>query len=316
MKRNRAKGPPPAGKALSGGASQIEPNLSLWVVAFLDLLGYRSLLNKMDVFPLPEDDAGQRTLSKSLGDAVKRRRRLLGTIDQFMKGAGKPPPEFEKMQAGKRRLAEAWRNVRLVNMPGPDHIVLGCSLAPKADHLPMRAVYTLVTTACAAMMMQLMMGGENPTDTLPLRGGLDLAAGSLIEPENFLYSPALTRAYELESLRARYPRILVGERLVSYIRTVAVSRDDDFPSQYSRALAERLLQFIFEDEDGLPALDFLGEAMRQLLDPDLARQVGEGIRRYAHTAYAHAVQHEEAKVVAKYEWLLKYAEPRLPLWCR
>ena len=52
------------------------PALSFWIVAFLDLLGYRSVLAKFDVFPLPEESSAQQAVISAFARVVKLRRRL------------------------------------------------------------------------------------------------------------------------------------------------------------------------------------------------------------------------------------------------
>lgn len=60
--------------------------------------------------------------------------------------------------------------------------------------------------------------------------------GELLQPENFLYSPALTRAYDLEHEHAVYPPTLIGQRLVDYVRGQA-DLSGSPAADYSRLLA-------------------------------------------------------------------------------
>ena len=289
--------------------------ISFWVVAFLDLLGYRSTLARFDTFPLPNNPEDARALQYAFARAVHFRRRLLAGIQQFIKGSRSvSSPAFARAPKSLRTLAQGWRKVKILSSPGPDHIVLSCSLAQRADHFPMRAVHTLVTATAAASLLQLMIGGDNPDDTLAIRGGIDVAAGEMMTPENFLYSPALTRAYDLESKTAIYPRTVVGERFVGLLASEVSSPAADPESGYSKALAKRVMSMLFEDKDGAVVVDFLGPELRHHLLPSFARSLAAKAWTYARGAYSAARKRGDYKVLMKYAWLIDYMGPRLGAW--
>src|SRR4051812_1271259 len=102
---------------------------SMWCAAFIDLLGYRSILESMDV-PI-EPNASERTaLEAGFAKSMRLRRRLLGMLDGFMKSySDMPPPEaLLKLPLQAQRLAASWRQIKTIQSPGPDHVVLACSL--------------------------------------------------------------------------------------------------------------------------------------------------------------------------------------------
>ena len=81
----------------------------------------------------------------------------------------------------------------------------------------MSGVYSALTSAASSFLTMLAQGQA-------IRGGIDVGiAVELSEQE--IYGSALSRAYELESNTAHYPRIVLWEELVKYI-------------QYQRALPE------------------------------------------------------------------------------
>jgi hypothetical protein len=289
--------------------------ISFWAVAFLDLLGYRSTLARFDAFPLPTDPEQANALQYAFARAVHFRRRLLGGIQQFMDGSGSAPRlDLSRLPPSLRRMGERWRKVKILHSPGPDHIVLGCSLAPRLDHFPMRAVYTLVSTVAAASLLHLMIGADDADDTLPLRGGIDVAAGELMTPEQFLYSPALTRAYDLERTQAIYPRTVVGERFVGLLSSQVSNPDADPESQYNRALAKGVASMLFKDKDGAIVVDFLGPTLRRQQSASFARSLASRAWTYARDAYSAARKRGDYKVLMKYAWLIDYMGPRLQSW--
>ena len=145
-----------------------------WVVAFLDLLGYRSVLDKIDVLPAFSESSEMQAREEGFARAIRFRRRLIHEIRSFLASVSEAP-DLSRAPQQVRSMVGSWHKARLIQSPGPDHIILACSLMPKSGHFPLRGIYNLVGAAAAAMLIQLSLGADDPDDTLPLRGGIDLA---------------------------------------------------------------------------------------------------------------------------------------------
>jgi hypothetical protein len=214
--------------------------VTFWLVGFLDLLGYKSILQGFDTDDFPEPDRSADFLA-SFAKAIRLRRRLHVGIRVMTEGQGTAPDvDLSSAPPEARRVIQDSRKIQMITAPGPDHMLLACSLAPRPDHSPMRATFTLFSAAAAASMIQLALGADEPDDTRPIRGGIDLAPGAVLEPEHYLFSPASMRAYQLET-DAVFPRILIGERVMSLLEGyLAVEDESDFLQRYSQFLAQRL----------------------------------------------------------------------------
>jgi hypothetical protein len=289
--------------------------ISFWAVGFLDLLGYREVLAGMDVFPLPQDQAGFERLTQSFARATRLRRRLLGAMQSIMDGQQREGifTQFPSLPPKLKAMAEGWSRVKLFRLPGPDHIVLGCSLAPSEAHFPIRGAHALLFGTAAAMLIQLWIGADDIDDTRPLRGGIDVALGCLLKPEDFLYSPALTRAYDIESKEAVFPRTVIGQRFVDAIKETAAATGT-LEANLVAEVSRRIQNMMFLDRDGKIALDFLGDEVRETLEPNFARELAAGAWRYARAAQARAHHRNDGRVAEKYDWLVEYMRPRLANW--
>lgn len=289
--------------------------MSLWTVAFLDLLGYRSILEAMDVFPFPEGGPEQETLTKAFARAMHLRRRLIHGVEEFMTAHDNMPlPNLARFPREAQGLAARWRRIKILRTPGPDHIVMGCSLMPNEQHFPLRAVYTLVVACAAAMMIQLMMGGDDPSDTLPLRGGIDIATGCLDPRDSYLYSPALASAYHLERKEAVYARTIIGEQFQGYLTNSATNPERGLELDYSRALAKAIADMFIRDRDGKVTLDFFGASLRERLSPVEAKDMAEKAWNFSCASAERFRRGGDAHIAEKYEWLVEYMRPRLGLW--
>jgi hypothetical protein len=306
-----------ARKPSPGGGNDGPLTISYWAVAFLDLLGYRSVLDGMDVYPLPNEGEEHARVHRSFKAAVHMRRRLLGGMNSLMESQQNTPllPELLALPVRERKMVEQWNRVQILQLPGPDHIVLGCSLAPDEGSIPVRDVHSILFGASAAMLFQLWLGADDVTDTRPLRGGIDIAPGCFVNPEGFLYSPALTRAYKLESRKALYPRTIIGERLPKFLQECASDATVNDPvSIITATLARECTSMLFHDRDGVLCLDFLGDTVREWTDPEQRQKLAAGAWRYAKLAQACARRSGDQYVIDKYEWLVDYMRGRVPGW--
>jgi hypothetical protein len=303
---------PPEHKEGDKTAAESGPRISYWVVAFLDLLGYRSVLEKLDVFPLVPEVLPN--LEQAFKRAIQFRRRLLHEIENLLAEDEDSLPDLSHLPPTAQQLAVTWRKAKLIKSPGPDHIVLACSLMPEAEHFPLRAVYNLVIAASGAMLTQLSLGAANPEDTLPLRGGIDLAAGMFLQPEDFLYSPALTRAYDLEHEQALYGRTVAGGRFIQFLDYEANVNALDYESQVQRSLAHQIRRFFFTDRDGSFVLDFMSPDLAAITPPDLCRDAVRDAWLFVRAGHQKARVAGNYVVASKYAWLIDYMRPRLSAW--
>jgi hypothetical protein len=296
-------------------------DVSLWLVAFLDILGYRKILEGFDAefVPAGDDDENAERFSSHFLKAVRLRRRLNERLLELSKEL--VPSNWNELPSESQQQFLALTKTDIVPSTGPDHVVLVCSLSGKGNH--MLGVARIVTATAGACLIQLALGHDEPEDTRPLRGGIDIAPGVYLDPERHLYSPGLMRAYDLER-KAKYPRILVGERVRKYLEVFSDS-DSTRPSEEATTLlAQRTQQLFFVDmTDNSPVLviDFFGEGYRRLSPSSATVEMAHKAWRYANSALSVAKAsasynngNEKKSIVEKYEYLVAYMDTRRGLW--
>jgi hypothetical protein len=152
------------------------------------------------------------------------------------------------------------------------------------------------------MLDQLAIGGDSRDQTLPIRGAIDIAAGVVMPPDDMLSSPGVVRAYELET-KAKYPQIVVGERLVQFLEAMTRQLPPGLGGHQQDGCKAP------SDADGVMILDFFGEPIRDTVSGEGpvgiqdTRIIGRRAWRYAQSALPPAERRGDEHVSAKYRWL-------------
>lgn len=280
----------------------------------MDLLGYRSVLNEFDVLPLPRDPVGIERFQAAVDRAVRIRERMHASFDVFLTGHSLTTAMEVEIPPNLRNIVQTARSIKLISSPGPDHYILAASLAASDSNFPARSAYSLVVAVAAGMLVQLARGANDPADTLPLRGGIDIAAGVVGPPDDFLYSPSVVRAYELEG-KAVYPRTIAGPRVFDFIESVGSMPGESFAETHAKSIALRMKDMFFVDSDGATVLDFYGDPIRRAFaEVEPARTLANQAWDYVRAAERAARAEGNTRVTEKYEWLLQYMASRRNVW--
>ncbi|MGX5487278.1 hypothetical protein [Bacillus thuringiensis] len=130
------------------------------------------------------------------------------------------------------------------------------------------------------------------------RGGI--ALGEYYGDEVFAYGPALIEAYDLESNKANYPRIILSDKMIKLI----LNHIEEFYGGYE---APQLREILCDREDNICFINYL-----ECIEEELQEE-GD-FERYSQTIKNHKRQIESAitqnlsnpKVMVKYSWIAKY----------
>jgi hypothetical protein len=183
-----------------------------WAVGFLDLLGQRRALCKMDFLPDNRDEAKVAELIEAVRGSVVVIDRFFRLYDVFREGRDRSTPSdrFRDAPPEVLRLASETLAYDLRDARFSDGLVVYSSLVSSPEHGAVNGLYQLMCASGALMLTSLSWNH-------PIRGGLDVGTGVEVE-RGQLHGPAVVKAYVLESERAEYPRIVVGDTLVDYLR--------------------------------------------------------------------------------------------------
>ena len=178
------------------------------------------------------------------------------------------------------------------------------AVAFHSDDAVAAVVYAIYRTMCAASLTWLV----NLSTGHPLRGGMEIGPATDIGPAE-VYGPALVEAHCLEAKIAEYPRIMVGQRCIRFLRRVA----QDMPGTGSGKLANTCLQWLRESNDEHAMLDSLsGDFLDRLPTLEETRRTLEAAHDYVDAQLQQAAANKDTKLGPRYKRLKSYLREKAP----
>lgn len=265
-----------------------------YAVAFIDLLGQR---DEMLIRHLPEDKEKALDLVKrSVGRVVGTQKHFETYLNSIVSG----PTIYQSFPT---RLRDA-----LPDMAPPevkwqrfsDGFVVFVPLGDGMVRSPVNSIYGLLTASGMHCLVGL-------AGAAPIRAGIDVAWGVEYR-EGELYGAALCHSYKLESEVAQWPRVVVGDGLISYLKHYATTTGQGMSSQYRKGMADLCLSYIREDRDGVAILDYLGATFREMAGEAIGPDVLRKALGYVKQQLAKWQAEGNEKLERRYRELLSYFE--------
>lgn len=127
-----------------------------------------------------------------------------------------------------------------------------------------------------------------------LRGGITV--GELYHKHNIVFGPGMVKAYELESLHAKYPRIILEEDLILF------GAENRLEFHSIEEELNCILNLLHEDDDEYFYIDFLNQS-QELDNPDDINSILNILRE---NILSHTIDCVNSSIYEKYNWLRKY----------
>ncbi|MBN3808511.1 hypothetical protein [Paraburkholderia sp. Ac-20347] len=143
------------------------------------------------------------------------------------------------------------------------------------------------------------MQGELINHGICVRGGVSL--GSVHVDEQILFGPGFVRAYELESIYANYPRIVVDPYLIDQVRKDPRLTSAEHTVEQDLSHIRKILR---KDSDGIHFVDYLRAFLSEI---DEADNIPVFLQRHKEIILQNAGGADElSSVAAKYLWMASY----------
>jgi len=280
-------------------------DLQNYVVLFLDVLGQKEEILRFQLVP-DDEDLARRTVRETAG-IVSMLRDVASTLldkqdaeSEFMKSL----PEEERKNLKNLTRSDVMTQVL------SDALIFSVPIGSDVwdEHSTAMNGVRWALTVSSWLQLRALASAH------ALRGGLDIGWGVKLGPSE-IYGAAFVHAYHLESNTAEYPRVVCGRELREYLDVVSSQKWESDFGRNAVDVARHCKSYLFDDDDGERAVDFLGESFRA------GARLVPGIEDMIHRSYSFAqrelrrftLQGDE-KLTARYGRLATYIENRLPLW--
>lgn len=268
-----------------------------YLVAFVDLLGQREKLRRLNALPLDENGAEYQEFVQIVKDTV-------GAVHDLQKTASNYFQAFTKNEA----------NNPLNKLPGfgrlnsteikfqhfSDGLVIYVPLRTDENYSPSKGVYGALAACGGLCLLGL-------AKKRPVRIGVSIGVAAELS-ENELYGKAVADAYELESYIAQYPRVVVSDEVLNYLSGYANQKcpENDLGCQITMKMAEASMKMLARDFDGRVIINYLGDFFKNHLMCEIDDVVYEHAKSFIDEQLKIHQESQNSKLAFRYSMLHGY----------
>jgi len=280
-----------------------------YIVASVDVLGQRKEFEKIEEYLV--DEVPQEKLDEVAGNTVCIVEILRkGFTDLYETYTAKSESKVEVPVEHKAEYNAMRESSPIKFQFFSDSILAYVPLRTKNcrlnDLIAVRGVFAAVG---GQLLMTLAIGDS-------YRAGIELGIGTEFEDGGF-YGPALASTYKLESEIAKYPRIVIGEKLKKYLDGYSKG-NLVAPDQTKRdvegckMMADICLGMIEKDQNNCLILDYLGKEFRNRVKIDPKNELYDIALNYVETKLKEKSDSGDKKLALRYRQLYNYFKEKLP----
>lgn len=277
--------------------------LSYHFIAYLDILGQSEELLKLDRLPsTPQEKIKAAEILHNTAGYVMCLRKYFW---QYYKATSRPTGILNSLPDDQRELAKSMRKIKAEWKGFSDSITIDVPLDNIDDHCTsINSIYASLFAICGISLLALAY-------KKPLRGGIDIGIATPIARKE-IYGPAIVKAIKLESKKADYPRILVGESIWDYLTLIEKQNARTFQGQVAQKHANESKSFITTDEDGCRILDIIGQGVHGFVNQIRPELIKDGYKFVIDAQKTYKASNDT--LFKRYTRLRKYMESRLHIW--
>lgn len=274
--------------------------VSNYCACFIDLLGQKDALKGQSVMPELIDDQKKSEFLSMVKKSVGAITRLQQHAEFFRKASDETESIRSELDPEDQLLYDEMSAQKAKQQRWSDGLVFYQSLNTKTSKCPMNAVLDIFMIAGSLCMLGLV-------DKQPIRGALETSWGVELH-ENELYGAVVANSYILESSVAQYPRIVIGEHTMSYLRAHLEQTPDpaDKLGIYNRNLAVKCLDMTAIDQDGHNILNYLGAEFKNSVFREESKSLYEAAYAFICDQYELHKANKDSKLALRYTWLKGY----------
>lgn len=263
-----------------------------YAVAFIDLLGQKA---EMPGRHLPTDPKEAIALvKKSVGRIVATQKSFQQFFDSYASVENiyrRLPPQMQNQLPDMAPGELKWQRFS-------DGFVIYVPLGNGLVKSPVNSLFGLLMAAGLHCMIGL-------AGKAPVRVGIDVAWGVEYRPGE-IYGAAVAYSHKLESKIAQWPRVVIGDGLVDYLRYFYNSVGYDLSSQYRRTISRLCLNLVHADSDSQNILHYLGPEFREASHDTFDGPLVDKAKAYIEEQLRHWRHVGDKKLETRYEEVADY----------
>lgn len=267
-------------------------NLCDYAVAFIDLLGQKAAMPNRHL-PNNKDEAIA-LVKKSVGRIVSTQK----LFENFYNSHASRQIIYSQLPPAVQQQVPDMAPCELKWQYFSDGLVVYVPLGSTVVQSPVNGIFGLLLASGLLCLIGLAAGS-------PIRAGIDVAWAVEYRP-NELYGSAVAHAHKLESEVAKWPRIVIGEGLIDYLKHYATSGGSDISSQFRREMAIRCQSLLAIDIDGNPIVDYLGHGYQEIAKNAIDVSVIEKAKAFVAEQISDWRMVGDKKLLERYEIVEKY----------
>ncbi|MBN2164307.1 MAG: hypothetical protein JXR25_02330 [Pontiellaceae bacterium] len=277
-----------------------------WAVAFVDLLGQGDKMREVSrLIDSGQDDAAVEKMKGVYFDHRSFYEAFQGSLIANQQGRVQPTIPLPSHISEEEYQAVFRRNLKVQVFS--DAAMFYLPLVEDVENQPIFGINTLLSVLGIQMLSFLAQGR-------PFRCGVEVGFGLEME-DGKLIGPPVQNAYELESKRAQYPRIVVGEGLIEYlqnIKQVGLQNATEVQNQASKSLARISLDWLATDIDGETILNYLGADFLRKLPEDKTQAIIALAHQFVDQEQARYRNEKNSLLAIRYACLETYFAAHMP----
>ena len=276
-----------------------------YLVVFFDLIGQREALRKITEIPISESGKQEfrALIKKSIGQVLMIR----DAFKRYFDGAASHTPNISLVPPEHRNEFIKSQKTDFSYYGLSDAIVIAVPLRDENENCTaINGVYSALTATCGIALVSLSVG-------IPARAGIDVGVATQIDDRE-VYGPALERAVHLEAQLAEYPRLVVGQELLSYLSWVENQQFQTRLGEIASNMGKVCRKFIVQDTDGRVMLDYLGENVKEAFGGKMDKNVVAKAWNFVNEQHIFQIKNGNDKLASRYFRMIRYFKSRLKIW--
>ena len=282
-----------------------------YVVTFVDLLGQKAAFEQSPTILTPDVDRNSltQTLRRTLGKV-----QTVHSLFKSFHGSHQQsePPWLQGRSPEEKLKYKEIKGSPVYSQYFSDSIIFYASLINSEGQINLRSIAEMLSAITICMRISFANG-------IFFRGGIEIGWAT-VDPKIGIYGSVLNEAYKLENKIAQYPRIIVGDELLKFIKLHNQIEDNNVVHRFNTEIAHRCISLLCEDNDGRIIVDFLGNGIQNFLSPD--RIAGHQYLQKFHESIKNGFKHvtnecerfkkkKNTKLAFRYQLLMDYYSQRL-----